>query len=124
MSKCRLNVAIGAFALITAAHLVFPVHDFAQDRSVQITITDTGFIPGKMTAVINQQFKIHVVNKGHKVHQFSIPYYRIYTRDLNPGQSSDIAFSPWTAGRFDFTSDPSGSDNPEFRGNLVVILHE
>lgn len=116
----HLTIGIGALALVTAAHFIFPIHGYAMNGQIEITITDKGFSPNKLTAVVDQEIKIHVVNKGHRTHQFSIPYYRIYTRVLAPGQTSEIAFSPWTAGKFDFTSDPTGNDNPEFRGNLFV----
>lgn len=120
MKKSLLSFCIVTLALAAVIEMIFPVHVSAINQPVQITITDEGFSPKKMTATVNQEIKIHVVNAGQKKHQFSIPYYRIYTSVLAPGQTSDIAFTPWTAGTFDFTSDPTGSDNPEFRGNFIV----
>ncbi|MBX5437374.1 MAG: cupredoxin domain-containing protein [Alicyclobacillaceae bacterium] len=88
--------------------------------TTHIVITDHGFRPKRVMAVINQPIHIVVVNKGSRVHQFSIPRYYIFTENLKPGQSSDIRFSPWQPGRFDMTSDPSGQNRPEFRGEFIV----
>ncbi len=124
LKMLNLRLCAGTLAFLTALQSISPTVAFAKDRSLQISITDHGFVPNSVMTVLNQQVKIHVVNNGRKVHQFSIPYYRIYTEDLNPGQTSDIAFAPWTAGRFDMTSDPSGTDNPEFKGNFNVTDHK
>jgi heme/copper-type cytochrome/quinol oxidase subunit 2 len=120
MKRYRLTAGIGTLALAATIQIIFPMHVSAINQPIQISITDEGFSPNQITATVNQEIKIHVVNRGQKAHQFSIPYYRIYTRALGSGQTSDIAFTPWTAGKFEFTSDPSGSDNPEFSGNFIV----
>ncbi|MCF8565294.1 hypothetical protein LLE49_11260 [Alicyclobacillus tolerans] len=54
------------------------------------------------------------------MHQFSIAYYRIYTRNLSPGEASDIEFSPWTSGSFEVVSDPSGNNDAELKAQFVV----
>ncbi|MCL6549089.1 MAG: cupredoxin domain-containing protein [Alicyclobacillus sp.] len=109
-------------ALRPGSHPVVPAAVLAPRRVVtaHIAITDQGFRPNRILAVINQPVHIVVVNKGRKVHQFSIPYFRIFTENLKPGQSSDVRFSPWEPGRFDMISDPSGQNRPEFRGDFIV----
>ncbi len=109
-------------SLAVVAASVFPAE--AAPRSITVSITDSGFVPSNVVALINQPVEIQVVNKGHKVHQFSIPYYRIFSRNLEPGGTSTIGFSPWTAGRFEMISDPSGADRPEFIGTFIVTDHK
>lgn len=92
----------------------------AQGRQVNIVITDHGFQPNHVLALLNQTITLRVVNSGSKVHQFSIPYYYIYSQDLKPGAKTTISFAPWTAGRFDMMSDPTGKDTPEFNGKFTV----
>lgn len=114
--KQMLKMALaGATAVIVS---MAPVQ--AAPRTTSVSITDHGFIPNQIIAVINQPVQIKVTNQGQKVHQFSIPYYRIYTETLRPGQSSTVGFSPWTAGRFEMTSDPSGQGKAEFSGTFIV----
>lgn len=92
----------------------------AATRAVTVTITDTGFVPNHLMAVLNQPIRIEVTNNGKKVHQYSIPYYRIFTENLSPGRTSTIDFSPWTAGKFEMTSAPTGKNKPEFSGTFTV----
>jgi Cupredoxin-like domain len=93
---------------------------FAGSRVVDVQITDNGFRPVNVLAMMNQPIEIHVTNSGHEHHQFSIPFYRIYSRELAPGSVTDIKFSPWNEGQFDMMSDPSGDNKPEFRGWFIV----
>lgn len=111
-------LCLGAFVALTGSTLLSEAS--AKTRSIQISITDQGFVPSRVVAILNQQTNIHIVNQGHKVHQFSIPYYRIFTETLKPGASSDVSFSPWTAGQFDMISDPTGTNTAEFSGKFVV----
>lgn len=117
--KMAQVLSVGVVAGGIALSLTVPsVH--AAPSTVQLGITDKGFSPDQITAVVDVPLRIHVVNRGSKTHQLSIPYYRIYTSNLKPGASNDVEFTPWQAGRFDITSDPSGSNQPEFTGKLVV----
>ncbi|MDQ0189567.1 cupredoxin domain-containing protein [Alicyclobacillus cycloheptanicus] len=97
-----------------------PTQAQPQSRTVNVTITDSGFIPNQVLALVNAPITLNITNQGHQVHEFAIPYYRIYTADLQPGQKSTVSFSPWTAGQFDMISDPSGTNQPEFTGKFIV----
>jgi heme/copper-type cytochrome/quinol oxidase subunit 2 len=92
----------------------------AASRTISVSITDHGFVPNQIIALVNQPVQVKVTNQGHKVHQFSIPNFRIYTERLSPGQSSTVGFSPWTTGRFQMMSDPSGQGRAEFSGTFIV----
>jgi len=116
MKKLLLSVC----ACATATFSILPNPAFAQSRNVQIIMTDQGFAPSNVMTVINQQVNIHIINKGNKIHQFSIPYYRIFTENLKPGAASNVSFSPWESGQFDMISDPHGTGTPEFGGKFIV----
>ncbi|QSO46824.1 cupredoxin domain-containing protein [Alicyclobacillus mengziensis] len=105
---------------IAAGVILTPSPAFAGPRKVDVQLNDRGFSPNNVLAVLDQPIEMHVVNTGHRDHQFSIPYYRIYSRDLPPGAATDIKFSPWSTGRFEMMSDPSGTNKPEFRGQFIV----
>ncbi|MCL6452903.1 MAG: cupredoxin domain-containing protein [Alicyclobacillus sp.] len=113
---CAVAVAVAA----TAGWAFGTPLALAQGRHVDIQITDTGFQPNQVTATVDQSIRITVANRGTTTHQFSIPYYRIYSENLAPGQTQQIEFSPWQTGSFEMVSDPSGKDRPEFRGTFHV----
>lgn len=96
----------------------------ASTRTVQINITDRGFVPSQVVAVINQPITLRITNQGRKVHEFGLPYYRIFTPDIMPGQTSTVSFSPWTAGRFDMVSEPAEVNAPQFSGKFIVTDHK
>lgn len=87
---------------------------------IQVEIRDNGFAPSRITTTLNQPIHLRIHNSGHHIHEFSIPQYRIYTRTLRPGETSDVQFSPWQPGSFDMYSDPSTDDQPEFGGKFIV----
>ncbi|MCL6637843.1 MAG: cupredoxin domain-containing protein [Alicyclobacillus sp.] len=121
MQSLRLLPITSALAVSLTGWAWFdPSPANAATRQVNIQITDRGFQPGQVIAMINQPLHLHVVNRGQRIHQFSIPDYRIYSANLQPGQMTDIEFAPWTPGRFAITSDPSGNNQPEFHGWLIV----
>jgi Cupredoxin-like domain len=110
------------FGFCTMLWLVLtPMSAYAAPRTVNITLTDHGFSPNSVLAALNKPIQVHVVNRGQHTHQFSIPYYRIYSSDLGPGAATNIGFSPWTEGKFKMISDPSGQDKPEFTGQFIVL---
>ncbi|KPV43414.1 cupredoxin domain-containing protein [Alicyclobacillus ferrooxydans] len=110
------------FSVGAAMWLLFtPLSAYAGVRQVNVQITDHGFSPSVILVALNRPVQIHVVNNGHQNHQFSIPYYRIFSSDLAPGGVTNIGFSPWTEGKFQMMSDPSGLDKPEFTGQFVVV---
>lgn len=119
MKRAVIAAGVGAMAILTAG--LSPVASAKSGRVVNIQLTDRGFTPSNVVAALDQPIEIHVINSGHHHHQFSIPYYRIYSRDLPPGGVTDIGFSPWSAGEFDMTSDPTGSERPEFTGHFIVL---
>ncbi|QSO51908.1 cupredoxin domain-containing protein [Alicyclobacillus curvatus] len=118
--KIKGGLWMGLTLCVLAGAVLTPSTAYAGSRKVNVQLTDNGFTPSNILAVVDQPIEIHVVNTGHRDHQFSIPYYRIYSRDLSPGATTDIAFSPWTAGHFDVMSDPSGNNHAEFRGQFIV----
>lgn len=101
--------------------ILAPLSAYAGQRTVDVQLTDEGFSPKTVLAALNQPIVIHVVNTGRHTHQFSIPYYRVYSSALAPGGVTTIGFSPWTEGRFEMVSDPSGTNQPEFKGLFTVI---
>ncbi|WP_162143483.1 cupredoxin domain-containing protein [Alicyclobacillus herbarius] len=116
----RLTLGALALTAVGMSPLAAPRAQ-ASPRAIQISITDHGFRPSNIVVALNQPLQIRVVNVGKKQHEFSIPYYRIYTENLAPGQVSTIGFAPWTSGRFEYISDPAGVDRPEFTGWMMVI---
>ncbi|MCL6626193.1 cupredoxin domain-containing protein [Alicyclobacillus shizuokensis] len=113
-------MAAAAFAATGLSPLSAP-HVQAQPRTLQIAITDAGFRPQNILVALNQPLQLRVINVGKKEHQFSIPYYRIYTETLAPGRVSTIGFAPWTSGRFEYISDPAGAGGAEFTGWMTVV---
>ncbi len=122
-SKRHMKAARWILCSVGAAiWLLFtPLSAYAGVRQVNVQITDHGFSPRVVLVALNRPVQIHVVNNGHQTHQFSIPYYRIFSSDLAPGGVTNIGFSPWTEGKFQMMSDPSGLNKPEFTGQFVVV---
>src|SRR5579875_3616742 len=103
-SSIQVACAVGAsFFFASVAHLS-PVE--ANDKNVTVVITDHGFSPNKLTEPLHHPVHLHIENTGKEMHEFAIPEYRIYTRTLGPGETSDVEFSPWQAGSFVMYSDP------------------
>ncbi|WAH38807.1 cupredoxin domain-containing protein [Alicyclobacillus dauci] len=115
-----LQGVIGLTACATVGACSVP-EAAAQARTVKIVIRDNGFAPNQVLGVIHQPIHLVIRNAGHRVHEFAIPEYRIYTRNLGPGETSDVEFSPWQAGSFVMYSDPEADSNPEFSGRFVVV---
>lgn len=111
-------LCIGACALSVAS---IPSTVQAKARTVQVVIRDDGFTPNQILGVIHQPIHLKIQNAGHKIHEFAIPEYRVYTRNLEPGETSDIQFAPWQAGSFVMYSDPAADSHPEFSGRFIVV---
>lgn len=120
LAKTFIAGALAALTLMPQTAQAALAWPGARSRDVQIVITDHGFVPDHILALVNQPLHIHVVNHGSKVHQFSIAQYYIYTEDLQPRTSSEIGFTPNLAGRFQMMSDPTGNNAPEFVGWMTV----
>ncbi|GGJ03151.1 hypothetical protein GCM10010885_10550 [Alicyclobacillus cellulosilyticus] len=122
VARFAAAAAFVTFAAAAALAAIAPASAYAQpvERRIEIAITDQGFRPSRVTAVVNEPVFIRVVNQGTRVHQLSIPHYYIFTRNLGPGEVSTIRFTPDEAGTFDMISDPSGTETPEFTGWFVV----
>ncbi|GMA60277.1 cupredoxin domain-containing protein [Alicyclobacillus fastidiosus] len=122
MSRSKISVqvacAIGASLVFALVALPSPVE--AKDQNVTVVITDHGFSPNKLTELLHHPVHLHIENKGKELHEFAIPEYRIYTRTLGPGETSDVEFSPWQAGSFVMYSDPKADSHPEFEGRFIV----
>jgi hypothetical protein len=99
-------------------------HAEAKGRTIEIVIDDHGFSPKQITSPLDQPVHLKILNKGKQIHEYAIPDYRIYSRNLGPGESSDIEFSPWQAGSFVMYSDPSADQAPEFSGRFIVLKPE
>jgi hypothetical protein len=124
----RHNYFRGSLLLATALTIGSPLCQatltYAATRpapsAVTVTLTDTGIRPGTIRAQEHHAVQLHVINSGQHTHQFSIPDFYIYSRTLQPGESSDISFAPYKYGHFVMTSDPAGDNVPEFRGHFIV----
>jgi plastocyanin domain-containing protein len=117
----------GVLSVLTYVLLAAPTSVIAEaspNHAVQITLQDQGFVPGRVYAGVNKVVTLRIVNRGSKIHEFAIPYYYVFTRNLNPGDVTTVSFTPSTAGRFDMVSDPKGNDEPEFKGEFIVTDHK
>jgi Cupredoxin-like domain len=91
-----------------------------KEPTVEVDLFDSGMSPKTIRARENAPIHLHIVNRGHVQHQFSIPEFYIFTRTLSPGEASDVEFSPYKLGSFDMTSDPVADGSPEYRGKFNV----
>lgn len=96
----------------------------SSDKPIPIIIRDDGFSPNEITDSIHKSIHLKIINRGRHIHEFAIPEYRIYTRNLHPGETSDIQFSPWQAGSFVMYSDPASDNHPEFSGRFIVVPND
>jgi plastocyanin domain-containing protein len=115
-------LSVAAYALLTVPTSV--TAEANPNRAVEITLKDEGFVPSRVYAAADKAVTLRIVNRGSKTHEFAIPYYYVFTRNLNPGDVSTVSFTPSTAGRFDMVSDPKGNDEPEFKGEFIVTDHK
>jgi plastocyanin domain-containing protein len=115
-------LSIAAYVLLTIPTSV--TAEANPNHSVQITLKDGGFVPNRVFAAVDKAVTIRIINRGSKIHEFAIPYYYVFTRNLNPGDETTVSFTPSTAGRFDMVSDPKGNDEPEFKGEFIVTDHK
>lgn len=121
MKKGRLKISLAYISFFVAC--CFPNYKpvyAAHESSTTITMTDQGFSPSRLDVQNETPVHLHIINEGRRWHQFSIPKFRIYTRNLEPGATSDVEFTPSSSGQFVIMSDPSGNDNPEFYGKITV----
>lgn len=88
--------------------------------SVQIVLRDTSIRPAIIYATQSQPLHLHIVNKGGKIHNFVVPAFYVFTSNLSPGASTNVAFSPEKTGTFPFYSDAGGQPEIGLRGVLQV----
>ncbi|CAM3826648.1 cupredoxin domain-containing protein [Alicyclobacillus pomorum] len=91
-----------------------------KEPTVEVDLFDNGMSPKTIHARENAPIHLHIVNRGHLQHQFSIPGFYIFTRTLSPGEVSEVEFSPYKLGAFEMTSDPVADGSPEYRGKFDV----
>src|SRR5579875_3977236 len=111
--------AIVTFAAAISLELLQPMVSCAEVNA-QVTLRDDGISPTQITATKGDTLKIHVTNQGKSVHNFVIPEMYIFTKNLAPGETTDVSFVPDKTGRFPYYSDTGGEPEPGIRGTLVV----
>lgn len=111
-------------ALAVGASLMFVCPEFVdaseRTQTIHIHLSDHAITPHIVKVPLNKPIHIVVQNDGRQIHEFAIPEFRIYTRNLMKGETSDIQFEPWEKGTFQMSSDPDGSTNPEYLGTFEV----
>lgn len=112
-----LSIQVCSFAFASTED----THQTQTGHIIDINIRDDGFSPNQLIDTIHHPIHLRIHNRGHQVHEFAIPEYRIYTRNLGPGETSDIEFSPWESGSFVMYSDPEADSHPEFAGRFIVL---
>ena len=85
-----------------------------------IMITKGGFVPNKLTCKQGDTVSLVVRNTDNKVHNFTIPDYHIFSRDLQKDEFSTIEFKAIKKGSFSFVSDTPGYPENGFNGTLEV----
>lgn len=85
-----------------------------------VSISDQRMDPQKIEVDQGAQVSIHIQNSGHAPHNFVLPDYYIFTRNLSPGEKTDVGFTANKKGTFRYFSDATGSPEPGLQGILIV----
>lgn len=100
---------------------------FQEDRmslptigQVTIEISKNGFQPANLDYQEGDEISLYVVNKDNHVHNFIIPDYRIFSANLNPGETTTISFQAVKKGQFGYFSDAPGFLEPGYHGEMQV----
>lgn len=88
--------------------------------SFDITITDEGYTPNHISARSDEEVHISIHNKGTRIHNFILPAFYIYTRNLDVNDSTSVGFTPDKTGTFSFYSDAGGTKEPGISGQIEV----
>jgi len=87
---------------------------------LQLKMISSGFQPHVLEARVGERVAIHISNHSGGSHNVIIPDFSIYTYNLKPGESVDVAFNPDKSGTFPFYSDYPGVIEANFQGKLIV----
>lgn len=88
--------------------------------SQTIMITKDGFVPNKLTCKQGDTVSLVIRNTDGKSHNFTLPDYHIFSRDLQKDEVSTIEFKAIKQGTFAFMSDTPGYPENGFNGTLEV----
>ncbi len=106
-------------------------------KPLSITMTDQGFVPGRIVVQRGAPYVLRIVNRSRQGHNLSQkaffrlarvdPQDRVWTRtgtvSLDPGQSALIRFSAPTTrpgGRFEFSSTVLGDAGKDYTGAFLI----
>jgi uncharacterized cupredoxin-like copper-binding protein len=106
--------ALGSAALLSAAAGAVPV-DWARARLITVVTREYRFVPNHLVFRRGLAYRLHVVNRGHELHELTAPEFfktlewrgpAALNRDgtelvLQPGEQQDLYFVAPRPGRYD-----------------------
>jgi plastocyanin len=88
--------------------------------AVEVTVTDSGFQPAVINALVGNRVKIYLQNQGQHEHNLVIPRFGIVTQPLVRGGDTYVEFTASQKGRWPFFSNAPGVQERGLAGELIV----
>ena len=106
---------IGALAWVAAPHRGLAAADWAKARLVTVVTVEYRFQPDHLVFRRGVAYRLHVVNRGHELHELTVPEFlktvemrnpEVLNREhtelvLQPGEQKDLYFVAKQPGRYD-----------------------
>jgi plastocyanin len=87
---------------------------------IKIEIHKDGFKPAQLNYKEGEEISLYVINKDNVVHNFIVPEFRIFSANLEPGETTTLSFQAIKKGEFGYFSDAPGFPEPDYIGEMRV----
>lgn len=87
---------------------------------VTVTATEFKFDPSQITVEKGQRVEVAFQNKGGVTHNFTIPDLNVKSKDIAPGQTDRVEFTPDRSGTFKIVCTIPGHEEAGMVGQLIV----
>jgi uncharacterized cupredoxin-like copper-binding protein len=113
-----LALILGLLALHSQYRL--QASSIAEQHVQTITITNTGFLPGRLNYQQGDQVSLAIVNRDTRPHNFVLEGCQVQSPTLKPNESTSLQFTASQRGTFLFVSNSPGDTEAGYRGVVVV----
>ncbi|HET9946700.1 MAG TPA: cupredoxin domain-containing protein [Patescibacteria group bacterium] len=89
-------------------------------QEISVSASEFAFTPSSITVKAGQTVKITFKNNGQYPHNFTISELSVQTSTIQPGQQTDVTFTPTKTGSFTFICSVPGHADRGMKGTLTV----
>ena len=89
-------------------------------KEINISAKEFAYTPSSVSVNVGETVKINLTNDGTTTHNLTIAELGVKTKDVNPGESDSVTFTPKTTGAYTFFCSIDSHKDLGLQGTLEV----